>query len=76
MTTALAAERLIRTRQGSIAKLERENAALSQWNEYRANQTLPPGLMRYIPRPEVSRETLADLHTMLVQELGRVEGSE
>ncbi len=76
MTTALEAERFIRTRQGIMAKLDRVNAALSQWNEYRANQTLPAGLKRYILRPEVSRETLADLHTMLVQELGRLEGSE
>jgi len=76
MTTGLEAERFLRTRQGIIAKLERVNAALSQWNEYRANQALPPDLKRYIPRPEVSRNTLADLHSMLVQELGRLEGSE
>ena len=76
MTIALEVERFLHTRQGIIAKLERVDAAPSQWNEYRANQTLPPGLKRYIPRPEVSRETLADHHTMLVQELGRLEGSE
>ena len=48
MTTALEAERFLHTRQGIIAKLDRVNAALSRWNEYRANQALPPGLKRYI----------------------------
>jgi len=59
-----------------LAKLARVNDAISAWNEYTASKYLPPDLKRYILRPELSRSTLEDLHTMLVQELGRLEGSE
>jgi hypothetical protein len=71
--TALDVQRFLKHRQSLLAKLARVNAALTRADEYEANQHLPPDPRWKLHPPTISRRDLADLHRMLVEELGRLE---
>ena len=55
-------------------QLQRVNAALAAWDAYEANRHLPSGLRRYVPRPEVTRETPRDPRAILLGALDEWEG--
>ena len=57
----------------NLLRLARVNAALSAWDEYDANQLLPPDRRRPLPRPELPRGGPTELQLMLVQRIGEVE---
>ena len=57
----------------NLLRLGRVNAALSAWDEYEANQLLPPDQRRPLPRPKLTREALKELQLMLVQRIGELE---
>ena len=57
----------------NLLRLRRVNAALSAWDEYEANQLLPPDQRRPLPRPKLTREALKELQLMLVQRIGELE---
>jgi len=54
----------------NLLRLARVNEALSIWDEYDANQLLPPDLRRPLPRPKLRRGGLEELQLMLVQRIG------
>lgn len=82
MFTGDAADRFLRLRnieqkrEAILERLDRVNASISAWNEYEANEHLPADLKRALPQPELSRQTLNDLHTVLLDELKLVEAME
>jgi hypothetical protein len=55
-----------------LERIARVTIEMSAWNEYEANHALPPVLRRVMLPPERSRQTLNDLHSLLVEELGLV----
>ena len=63
----------LRQRERLLARLQRVHDAISHYDEWEANRHLPPDCQRVLPTPPVSREGLAGLHRMLVEELGRLE---
>ena len=56
-----------------MLRIARVNAALSAWDEYEANQLLPPDRRRPLPRPKLTRGGLKELQLMLVQRIGELE---
>ena len=69
MTTTRTAEHVTAT----VARLARVNAALSAWDEYEANQLLPPEQRRSLARPKLTRGGLKELQLMLVERIGELE---
>jgi hypothetical protein len=57
----------------NLLRLARVNAALSAWDEYEANQLLPPDRRRLLPRPKLTRGGLKELQLMLVQRIGELQ---
>ena len=57
----------------NLLRLARVNAALSAWEEYEANQLLPPDQRRPLPLPKLTRGGLMELQLMLVQRIGELE---
>ena len=57
----------------NLLRLRRVNAALSVWDEYEANELLPPDQWRPLPRPKLTRGGLKELQLMLVQRIGELE---
>ena len=70
--TALA---YLRRRAHLLVRLQRVSAALSRWHEREADARLPADLRRDVPPPTLPREALVGLHRMLVEELGRLDGT-
>lgn len=68
-----AVERYRQRRASLLARLERVNAALSEWDEYEAKVALSPEQRRALERPTLSRETLKDLQAMLIELVGEWE---
>ena len=66
----------LRRRERLLARLDRVNDAISAYDEYDANAHLPADLRRTLRPPTLSRQALAGLHQMLVEELARLEGPE
>ena len=73
---ASAALAYLRQRERLLARLQRVNDAISANDEYEANRHLPVDLRRKVRPPTLSRQALAGLHQMLVEELARLEGRE
>jgi hypothetical protein len=57
----------------NLLRLARVNAALSAWDEYEANQLLPPDQRRRLPRPRLTRGGLKELQLMLAERIGELE---
>ena len=57
----------------NLLRLARVNAALPVWEEYEANELLPPDQRRPLPRPKLTRGGLKELQLMLVQRIGELE---
>jgi hypothetical protein len=57
----------------NLVRLARVRAAISAWDEYEANQLLPPDQRSPLPRPKLTRGGLKELQLMLVQRLGELE---
>ncbi len=74
-STGDAALAYLRRREHLLVRLQRVNVALSRWHEREADACLPGGLRRDVPTPTLSREALDGLHRMLVDELGRLDGT-
>ena len=57
----------------NLLRLARVSAAMSAWDEYGANQLLPPEQRRPLPRRKLTRGGLKELQLMLVQRIGGLE---
>ena len=57
----------------NLLRPARVNAALSAWDEYEANQLLPPDQRRPLSRPKLTHGGLKELQLMLVQRIGELE---
>lgn len=69
MTTTATADALT----AAVCRLARVNGALSVWDEYDANQLLPPEQRRPLERPTLTRGGLKELQLMLVERIGELE---
>ena len=67
-------------RRHLLVRLERVHAALARWDALEAAAQLPAAqlpaaLRRPVRRPVLTRASLEDLHSMLVEELARLAGT-
>ena len=63
----------LRRRERLLARIQRVNETIAQYDEWEANEQLPPDLRRDLPKPQFPRTALVELHRMLVEELDRLE---
>ena len=63
----------LRRRERLLARLQRVNETIAQYDGWEANEHLPPDLRREVPKPQFPRTALVEFHRMLVEELGRLE---
>ena len=60
-------------RRYTLARLQRVNTALSQWDEYDCAETMPADLAPQLDPPTLSRAALKELQAMLVAIVGELD---
>ena len=72
-SVSVAAEDLLRRRQRLVARIERVDKAVRQWDALGERQRLPEDHQSDVLRPSLRREALVEFRAMLLEELARLE---
>lgn len=61
-----------RKRAALLARLDRVNRALAQWDEWECARTMPPDVRPHVDRPILGRKALKSLRKMLLDVLAEM----
>jgi len=64
---------LQKKRRANLARLDRVNRAIAQWDEYECAQNMLPDVRPQVERPALGRKALESLRKMLQEVLSEME---